>query len=163
MTSVILFQISCLPCLIAFTTHPGAYIHVHACISRSGLQSLQCKVLICVDYHRLNAVTKIEVFLLSRIDDLLDMLLKSKFFTTLDLESDFWQVKMEPSSREKTAYVTHLGLYEFSVIGFGLVNAPLTFQQLMESVLVGLSGEKINVLCSYISASKYTDFFFFFF
>ena len=122
-----------------------------------------CSVRFCVDYHRLNAVTKIEVFLLSRIDDLLDMLLKSKFFTTLDLESDFWQVKMEPSSREKTAYVTHLGLYEFSVIGFGLVNAPLTFQQLMESVLVGLSGEKINVLCSYISASKYTDFFFFFF
>ena len=65
-----------------------------------------------------------KVFSLPRIDDSLDVLLKSKFFTTLDhLASDFWQVKVEPSSREKT-FITHLGLYEFSVIRFGLVNAP---------------------------------------
>ena len=99
----------------------------------------------CVDYHRLNAVTKMEVFLLPRIDDSLDMLSKSKFFSTLDLASGFWQVEMEPNSREKTAFVTHSGLYEFSVMPFGLVNAPSTFQQLMESVLAGLSGEKCMV------------------
>ena len=99
----------------------------------------------CVDYRRLNAVTKMEVFPLPRIDDSLDMLSKSKFFTTLDLASGFWQVKMEPSSKEKTAFVTHSGLYEFGVMPFGLVNAPSTFQRLMESVLVGLSGEKCIV------------------
>ena len=99
----------------------------------------------CVDYRRLNAVTKMEVFPLPRIDDSLDMLSKSKFFSTLDLASGFWQVKMEPNSREKTAFVTHSGLYEFSVMPFGLVNAPSTFQRLMESVLAGLSGEKCIV------------------
>ena len=52
---------------------------------------------------------------------------------------------MEPSSREKTAFVTHSGLYEFNVMPFGLVNAPSTFQRLMESVLAGLSGEKCIV------------------
>ena len=99
----------------------------------------------CVDYRRLNAVTKMEVFPLPRIDDSLDMLSKSKFFITLDLASGFWPVKMEPSSKEKTAFVTHSGLYEFGVMPFGLVNAPSTFQRLMESVLVGLSGEKCIV------------------
>ena len=98
-----------------------------------------------VDYRRLNAVTKMEVFPLPRIDDSLDMLSKSKFFSTLDLASGFWQVEMEPSSRRKTAFVTHSGLYEFGVMPFGLVNAPSTFQRLMESVLAGLSGEKCIV------------------
>ena len=99
----------------------------------------------CVDYRRLNAVTKMEVFPLPRIDDSLDMLAKSKYFSTLDLASGFWQVEMEPSSREKTAFVTHSGLYEFNVMPFGLVNAPSMFQRLMESVLAGLSGEKCIV------------------
>ena len=66
----------------------------------------------CVDYRRLNAATKIEVFPLPRIDDSLDMLSKSKYFSTLDLDSGFWQVLIEPGSREKSAFVTHSGLYQ---------------------------------------------------
>ena len=73
------------------------------------------------------------------------MLAKSKFFSTLDLASGFWQVNMESRSREKTAFVTHSGLYKFNVMPFGLVNAPSTFQRLMESVLAGLSSEKCIV------------------
>ena len=99
----------------------------------------------CVDYRQLNAATKIEVFPLPRIDDSLDLLSKSKFFSTLDLATGFWQVQMEPSSREKTAFITHSGLYEFTVMPFGLVNAPSTFQRLMESVLAGLTGERCIV------------------
>ena len=95
----------------------------------------------CVDYRRLNAATKIEVFPLPRIDDSLDMLSKSRYFTTLDLDSGFWQVPMEHCSQEKTAFITHSGLYQFRVMPFRLVNAPSTFQRLMESVLAGLSGE----------------------
>ena len=52
---------------------------------------------------------------------------------------------MEPSSREKTAFITHSGLYEFMVMPFGLVNAPSTFQRLMESVLAGFTGERCIV------------------
>ena len=63
----------------------------------------------CVDYRRLNAITKMDVFPLPRIDDTLDLLSKAKYFTTLDLASGYWQVEMSPDSREKTAFITHSG------------------------------------------------------
>ena len=66
----------------------------------------------CVDYWGLNAVTKADAFPLSRIDDLLDHLGKAKYFSMLDLASGFWQIRMEPHSQEKTAFVTP-HLFEF--------------------------------------------------
>ena len=66
---------------------------------------------ICVDYRALNAVTKADRFPLPRIADLLDQLGRSRFFTTLDLASGFWQVKVGEESREKTAFVTQRGLF----------------------------------------------------
>ena len=66
----------------------------------------------CVDYQRLNAVTKLDVFPLPRVDDSLDLLAKSKYFSTLDLASSYWQASMSPESIEKTAFATHSGLYE---------------------------------------------------
>ena len=99
----------------------------------------------CVDYRKLNAITKKDVFPLPRIDDALDLLGNSVYFSTLDLASGYWQVKMDTDSREKTAFTTHKGLYEFSVMPFGLCNAPATFQRLMERVLKGLVGESCMV------------------
>ena len=96
----------------------------------------------CIDYRELNSVTKADMFPLPRIDDLLDQLGESRFFSTLDLASGYWQVQVHQDSVEKTAFVTHQGLYEFQVMPFGLKNAPVVFQRLMQQVLRGLNPEE---------------------
>ena len=99
----------------------------------------------CVDYRRLNAITKLDEFPLPQVDDSLDVLSGMKYFSTLDLATRYWQVGMPPDSKEKTAFITHEGLYEFSVMPFGLCNAPATFQRLMEVTLHGLALNKCVV------------------
>ena len=84
-----------------------------------------------IDYRDLHAVTVPETFPLPRIDDLLDQLGQSRFFSMLDLASGYWQIRVHPDSREKTVFVTPQGLFEFRVMPFGLMNAPFVFQRLM--------------------------------
>ena len=92
----------------------------------------------CIDYRALNAVTVKDSHPIPRQDDTLDALSSSSYFSVIDLSSGYWQVPLHPDSKEKTAFTTGTGLYEFSVMPFGLVNAPMTFQRLMEHVLRGL-------------------------
>lgn len=70
-----------------------------------------------------------------RIDDLIDGLGQAQFISTLDLMKGYWQVPVHLDSRPKTAFVTPLGKYQFTVMPFGLVGAPATFQRLMNSVV----------------------------
>ena len=91
----------------------------------------------CVDYRRLNAVSRKDVYPLPRIEDILSTLGDANYFSTLDLASEYWQIEMEESSRPKTAFATQ-GLFEFTRMPFGLCNAPATFQRLMQVILAGL-------------------------
>ena len=99
----------------------------------------------CVDYRKVNAVTTKDAFPLPRIDDTLDTLSGSQWFSTLDMLSGYWQVEMDEKDREKTAFTTHEGLFEFKVMPFGLCNAPATFQRLMNVVLAGVQWSKCLV------------------
>ena len=89
----------------------------------------------CIDYRRLNGVTRKDVYPLPRIDDILDTLGTSQYFSSLDLCAGYWQIELEPESCPKSAFVTHRGLHEFVRLPFGLCNGPSTFQRLMEVVL----------------------------
>ncbi|KAL5020808.1 hypothetical protein ScPMuIL_002107, partial [Solemya velum] len=92
----------------------------------------------CVDYRKLNKVTKVDAYPLPRIDDTIDVLSGSQYFSTLDLASGFWQMGLSEKAKEKTAFTTGYGLYHFNVLPFGLCNAPSSFERLMERVLSGL-------------------------
>ncbi|GBM89899.1 Retrovirus-related Pol polyprotein from transposon 297 [Araneus ventricosus] len=101
----------------------------------------------CVNYRRLNKITKKDVYPLPRIDDALDCLAGAKIFSMMDLKSGYWQIEVDDKDREKTAFVTSDGLYEFKVMPFGLCNAPATFERMMDTVLRGL---KWNICLCYL-------------
>ena len=92
----------------------------------------------CVDYRKLNEVSQKDAYPLPRIDDSLDALGGSKLFSTLDLTSGYWQVELDEDAKEKSAFATRTGLWQWNVLPFGLTSAPSTFERLMETVLRGL-------------------------
>ncbi len=88
----------------------------------------------CVDYRKVNAITRKDAYPLPRIDDSLDALSRAKWFSTIDLLSGYWQVEMSEEDQEKTAFCTQDVLFEFKGMPFGLCNAPA----LMNLTLAGL-------------------------
>ena len=86
----------------------------------------------CVDYRRLNAVTKSDSYPLPVIDDLLQYAGKSCYMSTIDLRTGYWQVRVRPDDQEKTAFVTPFGVFKCIRMPFGLRNAPATFQRLID-------------------------------
>ena len=86
----------------------------------------------CVDYRHLNAVTKKDAYPLPNITECMDTLEGATWFCILDCTSGYWQVEVDERDREKTAFATRKGLFEFCVMPFGLTNAPATFARLME-------------------------------
>lgn len=89
----------------------------------------------CVDFRSLNSKTKKDHFPMPRIDDQLDMLNGSKYFTSLDLASGYYQIPLNPNCKHLTAFITPDGLYQFKKMPFGLVNSPAVFQRTINKVL----------------------------
>ena len=93
----------------------------------------------CVDYRRIDAITYKDSYPLPHIDNCLNALSGSSWFSTLDLRSGYYNIPIAEQDRDKSAFVTRRGCYRYTVMPFGMTCAPSVFQRLMDCVLSGLS------------------------
>ena len=93
----------------------------------------------CVDYRRVNGVSKKDAYPLPNIQDALDNLEGSRYFASIDLLSGYWQLGMTERAKERSAFCTRRGLFQFTRMPFGLSGAPGSFCRLMEIVLSDLN------------------------
>ncbi len=91
----------------------------------------------CVDFSKLNAVSAFDPYPMPRVDELIERLGKAKYLSTLDLCKGYWQIPLTNTSKELTAFRVPSGLYQFTVMPFGLHGAAATFQRTMDCVLRG--------------------------
>jgi hypothetical protein len=96
-----------------------------------------------VDLRALNKATVPNWYPIPRIDAIFDQLGKAQYFSTMDANAGYWQIPMAPGDIHKTAFITHLGLFEFTRMPFGATGAPATYQNMMDEVLhEEIHGEK---------------------
>ena len=100
-----------------------------------------------IDYRQLNSRTKPQNFPVPRLPDIFDQIgdRKPQYFSTLDLQSGFWQISVSPEDKDKTAFVKKNPKYVFNRMPFGLRNGPSTFQQCTSTVLRDLLGKSCCV------------------
>ncbi|XP_053878901.1 uncharacterized protein LOC128834319 [Malaclemys terrapin pileata] len=93
------------------------------------------KIRMCIDYRTLNRRTTVDQYTMPRVQDALDCLLGSQWFSVLDLRSGYYQIPLGEEDKEKTAFICPLGFYQFERMPQGISGAPATFQRLMEKVV----------------------------
>ncbi|GBG77337.1 hypothetical protein CBR_g23668 [Chara braunii] len=98
-----------------------------------------------IDYRGLNRYTVKNIYPMPRVDELFDRLADNRFFTKIDLRSDYHQIRVSTEDQPKTAFRSHFGHYEFTVMPFGLTNAPATFQTAMDDIFRDILEEYVLV------------------
>lgn len=98
-----------------------------------------------IDYRLLNRLTIKNRYPLPRIEDLLDRLSGASVFSSLDLASGYYQIRISEEDRPKTAFCTPMGLFQFRVLAMGLANSPSTFQAVMDKVFQPYIGKFVQV------------------
>ena len=89
---------------------------------------------VCVDYRTINQRMKEDRWPLPKIEEIIDDLEGSADFTSLDLFSDYWQIRMAQQCKEMNTFVCHHGTYKFEFMRFGLTSAPSTFQRRIDTI-----------------------------
>ncbi len=97
----------------------------------------------CIDFRRVNDVTVKDADPLPLIGEIFDTLAGSTIFSALDLKSAYWQAPLSEEAILKTAFTCHRGLFEFTVLPYGLCNAPGQFQRIMQRIL----GDYVGTIC----------------
>lgn len=93
------------------------------------------RIRMCIDYRTLSSRTTPNQYTTPCIDDALDCLSGSKWFSVLDLRSGYYQIAVAEEDKEKTAFICPLGFYQFERMTQGITGAPATFQRLMEKAV----------------------------
>lgn len=100
---------------------------------------------LCVNYKRVNAVSRTDCFPLKRIEDCIDSIGLALFVSKVDLMKGYWQLLLTERARAISAFVTPDGFYEMKRMPFGLKNAPATFQRLMNAIIADLQGTEAYI------------------
>ena len=100
---------------------------------------------LCIDFRKLNESTMEDGFVLPRMDDNLSRFCEMVVFVKLDMRSGYWQLKVSPSDIHKTAFSSHLGLFEWLRVPFGLKNSPKHFQRVMNSIFHDLIPKHMGI------------------
>ena len=95
---------------------------------------------LCTDYRKLNQVTIPDAYPLPFLDSLIDAVGESKYITTIDMQKGYYQIGMTEAAKEKSAFITPFGLFQYKVLPFGMCNAPATFQRIINFVIQDLEG-----------------------
>lgn len=111
---------------------------------------------LCVDFRRLNAQTKKAAYPLPHIEDCIETIAAKQFFSLLDFNSGFWQIEVEEESRELTAFRCEQGHFQFKKMPFGLVNAPASFQRMVNALFAGLKGLNLQAFIDDVCLASHT-------
>ena len=94
----------------------------------------------CTDFRQVNALTKSDSYPIPRVDDCIDQIGCSQYISKFDLLKGYWHVPLSDRVKEISAFVTPDGLYQYTVMPFGMKNAPATYQRMINKVVAGMKG-----------------------